>query len=110
MSRKVGYASAFQRLDHNVSSIEPIFHPFRLYVLHHAIRVFKTNASWYQYLFDPEGSYAVSQFERQHLDHWTQTMEFAERFEDWNRIAEFSINCGAHTIRAFVRFASVPLS
>jgi hypothetical protein len=84
-----GYGGAFG----NVQSIDatPLFHPYRLYVLHHVERVFRLNVSCTQYLSWTSGIRKIVDTEVEHLDRWTSTGEFCQRFDHWNRVAELAI-------------------
>lgn len=72
-------------------SLELLFHPFRLYVLYHIDRVFRSYSASTQYLLNPEGMITVSKHSIDLLNRWTSGKEFAERFERWNRVAELAI-------------------
>lgn len=73
-----------------LTGVEPLFHPHRLYVLHHVQRVFRSMASVTQFLQKPEGLINIAKIEVDHLERWTRTTECAERFEYWNRCCELS--------------------
>lgn len=88
--RADGYGSVFQSLP-AIDGITPLFHPFRLYVLYHINRVFDVSASSIQYILYREGVSRIVDFHLEHLDRWTSTREFSDRFEDWNRTAELAI-------------------
>jgi hypothetical protein len=90
--RVEGYGGSLSRIEHeSESSIELLFHPFRVYVLYHFNRVFGSNIASIQYLLNPEGLINLTRQEIDVLNHWTASKEFAERFEHWNRTAELSI-------------------
>lgn len=89
--RKHGYGACFQDAATLESGIELSFHPFRAYVLYHVDRVFRSDVSSTQYLAYPGGFATVTQHEVDHLNRWTGSQEFVDRFEDWNRTAELAI-------------------
>jgi hypothetical protein len=73
-------------------SVELLFHPFRLYVLYHVDRIFGMLCpTSTQYLLNPEGILTVSKYKIDLLNRSTAEEEFAERFENWNRLAELAI-------------------
>jgi len=85
-----GYGGILARLP-QLDSVQPLFHPYRLHVLHHVHRVFSAKASASQFLVRPKGLHDVAEFEIEHLDRWTKTQECAERFEYWNRCCELPL-------------------
>lgn len=89
--RESGYGGSLQNIGPHICGVELLFHPFRVYVLHHIDRIFGSHGSSTQYLLYPEGAKSVAQREIDHLNRWTSSDEFVSRFEDWNRTAEFAI-------------------
>lgn len=87
--RTGGYGGALSLVTD--SGVELLFHPFRLYVLHHIARVFDFSVTPTQYLTYPDGIAQVTQYQAKHLDHWTATTSFCERFDHWNQVAELAI-------------------
>ena len=86
-----GYGGTLARKEPELDSMELLFHPFRLYVLYHIDRVFRSNSSSIQYLLDPEGLIVLARHNIEFLNKWTSGEEFSERFEHWNRTAELAI-------------------
>jgi hypothetical protein len=84
-----GYGGALSR--EAAVDATPMFHPYRLYVLHHVERVFRLRASSTQYLSWPSGIGQIAEREAAHLDEWTRSNEFREQFDHWNRVAELAI-------------------
>jgi len=70
-----------------------LFHPFRLYPLYHVDRVFRGKATSVQYLLHKDGVVRIAKSDVEHLDHWTSTNQFADRFDYWNKVAELAIAC-----------------
>jgi hypothetical protein len=77
-----------------------LFHPFRLYVLYHINRVFRSKTSSTQYLLNPEGLINLEKHSIDFLNRWTSGKKFAERFEHRNRTAELAIVLEPTTYRA----------
>ncbi|MYN02124.1 hypothetical protein GTP41_08405 [Pseudoduganella sp. DS3] len=71
--------------------ITPLFHPFRIYVLHHVARVFSLSVSQTQFLKYEEGTRRIFELEIGHIKRWTSKPEFRSRFSDWNCFAELAI-------------------
>lgn len=88
--RECGYGGILAALA-QPNGVEPLFHPYRLYVLHHIQRVFRATASATQFLLKPEGLVNIARIEIDHLEHWTKTEECAQRFEHWNRCCELAL-------------------
>lgn len=88
--RSEGYGNAFQQVP-ALDGVTLLFHPFRLYVLHHIVRVFEVSSSATQYLTYVGGFGRITDFLIKGLDQWTSKKDFADRFEDWNRTAELAI-------------------
>lgn len=89
--RAQGYAGLFSKTKPKLDDPDLLFHPFRMYVLYHINRVFRSNTTSTQYLLDPEGLVNLAKRHIDILNRWTSGQEFAERFEYWNRTAEFAI-------------------
>jgi len=89
--RAQGYGGIIARRESDSDCLELLFHPFRLYVLYHINRVFRSKSSSTQYLLNPEGLISLAKHDIAFLNRWTSGKEFAERFEHWNRTAEFAI-------------------
>jgi len=89
--RAQGYGGIIARRESDSDCLELLFHPFRLYVLYHINRVFRSKSSSTQYLLNPEGLINLANHDIAFLNRWTSGKEFAERFEHWNRTAEFAI-------------------
>jgi hypothetical protein len=90
--RAAGYGGVFQELDPDpLDEFEPLFHPFRIYVLHHIARVFQESISTTQFLLWPDGAAKIIQQHREHLDEWTSSASCADRFQHWNETAELAI-------------------
>ncbi len=89
--RAQGYGGTLARRESESNGLELLFHPFRLYVLYHIDRVFRSHTTSTQYLLDPEGLLRLAKRDIDSLNRWTSGKEFAERFEHWNRTAELAI-------------------
>jgi hypothetical protein len=90
--RANGYGGSFSNRMAEYDSVELLFHPFRLYVLYHVDRIFGMLCpTSTQYLLNPEGILTVSKYKIDLLNRSTAEEEFAERFENWNRLAELAI-------------------
>lgn len=89
-NRDQGYGGCFQTVPSLPDGTQILFHPFRLNVVHHIVRVFETHVSFAQFLMNPNGVGRATAFEYDHLQDWTSKREFADRFEDWNRVAEIA--------------------
>jgi hypothetical protein len=74
-----------------LKGVEPLFHPYRLFILHHIHRVFGSIASAAQFLNKPEGLVNIAKLEIEHLERWTKTRECAQRFEYWNHCCELAL-------------------
>jgi hypothetical protein len=88
--RDAGYGGILTGVP-GLSGVDPLFHPYRLYVFHHVHRVFQSIAVATQFLQSPEGLINIAKIEMEQLAHWTRTQQFAERFEHWNRCCELAI-------------------
>jgi hypothetical protein len=86
--RQEGYGSALQGHESAPMEATLAFHPFRVYVLHHVERTLKIGASSMQFLNYEQGILNVAQRLHESSRHWTSTIEFGERFQYWNEIAE----------------------
>lgn len=60
-------------------------------MIYHIDRVFRSNTSSTQYLLNPDGLIRLASHEIEGLNQWTAGEKFVERFEHWNRTAEFAI-------------------
>ena len=89
--REGGYGGSLGEVVLPDVPFEVSFHPFRVYVLHHIDRVFQLDISPAQYLVDPDGYERLTRNIVEFKNQWTQTQEFRDRFEDWNRTAELAI-------------------
>jgi len=89
--RPEGYGAIFSREGTDLGELTLYFHPFRLYVLYHAARVFDATITATQYLQSPQALLSLSARHVEHLDHWTSTPQCAERFDYWNRVSELAI-------------------
>ena len=85
--RETGYGGILAGVP-RLCEVEPLFHPFRLYLLHHVHRVFKPMATATQFLQKPEGLINIARTEIDELDRWTKTGKCVERFEHWNHCCE----------------------
>lgn len=88
--REEGYGGILARVECS-SAIEPLFHPYRLYVLHHIHRAFRTKTSATQFLQKPDGLVNIAKWEIEQLERWTRTPECVERFEHWNCCCELAV-------------------
>jgi len=68
-----------------------LFHPFRVFVLYHIVRVFRFAPMSTQYLQHPNGLAKLSRTHVEILDKMTSTTRFAERLEYWNAVAELAV-------------------
>ncbi|NHQ86274.1 hypothetical protein HA050_09110 [Iodobacter sp. HSC-16F04] len=104
-NRPEGYGSLLQ--DHKDSALEGslAFHPFRVYVLHHIKRTLKISISNMQYLRYQQGITNVIQCLQEHAQHWTSSVEFADRFDYWNQIVETAAVTEQITYRVVFRDA-----
>lgn len=67
------------------------FHPFRLLVLHHVVRVFTLRASPIQYLLHPPGYQDVVKRQIESLDRWSSSDDASERFNTWNAMTDLAV-------------------
>jgi hypothetical protein len=88
--RPSGYGTAFAALDQELPEIGLFFHPFRLYVLYHIARVFQMEMASTQYLLWKDGYGRLAEIHVKHLDSWTASEGFLERFDHWNATAELA--------------------
>lgn len=89
-ARPSGYGSAFASVDQDLPEIGLYFHPFRLYVLYHIARVFQMEMASTQYLQWRDGYGRLAEIHVKHLDSWTASASFLERFDHWNATAELA--------------------
>jgi hypothetical protein len=92
-NRVQGYGSGIAAFPAYTPAVRAWFHPFRLFVLHHVRRTLTIKTTPTQYAKYVEGVQSVSVAQVEHLDHWTATDQFSERFDYWNRVAELAIVC-----------------
>ena len=88
-----GFGGAFGEHPELLTEVDLLFHPFRLYVLYHVARVFKSQASSTQYLSSTAGVLSIAQHDIDTLDRWTASSQFGDRFDYWNMVAELSAVC-----------------
>jgi hypothetical protein len=84
------YGSALATAPAFTEAVTPFFHPFRLFVLHHVVRVFECRSSPTQYLAYAEGVSRVSQLEVDQLNRWSSEDQCPQRFDYWNEVAELA--------------------
>lgn len=72
---------------------ELLFHPYRVYVLHHVVRTLVVKTSACQYLRWKPGLKNVADRFLAEFDRWTSRPEFSERFDHWNEVAELAAAC-----------------
>ena len=100
MPKPEGYGSSMSKQSTEKSSNsgpqpELLFHPNRVYVLHHVVRTLAPKTSACQYLPLMPGVEKVARFELEAFDRWTTSSEFSDRFDYWNHLVEFSAVCAA---------------
>ena len=89
--RPGGYGGILSKLAPISEDLKLHFHPFRLYVLYHVDRVFRSKIASIQYLLNSAGFTTLTEHEVKSLDDWTSGESCAERVEHWNRTAELPI-------------------
>ncbi len=89
--REGGYGGAISNGLPILGDLEIYFHPFRLYVLYHIARVFDLEVNATQFLVYPHGYEKISNIHIEHLDRWTKSEQFVDRFNYWNSLAELAI-------------------
>lgn len=99
-SRPEGYGSSLPERSReapsdNDSLPELLFHPFRIYVLHHVARTFSSRTSVCQYLLWKPGIERLARSEMEDSDRWSSGPAFSERFDYWNQVAEVAFLCKA---------------
>lgn len=67
------------------------FHPHRLFVLHHVQRTLRLETSNTQFLVYEDGVRKVIERRIESARRWTASVEFGERFDYWNKVAEIAI-------------------
>ena len=72
---------------------ELLFHPYRVYVLHHVVRTLVLRTSSCQYLLWKPGVESIAKHELDAFDRWTRSPEFSDRFDYWNQLAELAAIC-----------------
>lgn len=95
--RSEGYGSSIGKVASDASGLDLMFHPYRLYVLHHVERTLKVETSSTQYLLYEEGVRTVTQHQIESIRRWTSSAEFGQRFDYWNTICETAIVAEAFT-------------
>jgi hypothetical protein len=86
-----GLGGSFRHSCGVLDSCEPLFHPFRTFVLYHVSRVFEFGMSSTQFLSSEEGIHRITESEMEHWRRWTSSESCRERFQYWNRVAESAI-------------------
>lgn len=69
------------------------FHPYRVFLLHHVVRTLRVVTSNTQFLTYSPGVLRVVDWQLCNLRRWTESEEFIERFDHWNRVTELAIAC-----------------
>lgn len=88
-----GYGSSMEELSDPVRAITLLFHPFRVYVLHHVVRTLVIKTSSCQYLRWTPGVLRVVDYQLRELNTWTSGDSFPDRFDYWNQVAELAALC-----------------
>ena len=89
--KEAGYGGSLPKEEEIDPDIELFFHPYRLFVIYHIERVFKSYNSKIQFLLHPQGKIEIANREIQHLQEWTSKLEFINLFDKWNHMAEIAI-------------------
>lgn len=89
--RSRGFGGVLSDINEVHANAVPHFHPFRLYLLYHIERIFKSNTACTQYLLWPKGLESLAEREILHLDQWTAKVETSERFDYWNTVSDLAI-------------------
>jgi hypothetical protein len=89
--RLQGYGSSIETAELIIDGVELLFHPFRLYVLYHINRVFRSSNPSTQFLYSSEKLLNIAQINIDQLNTWTSTEQCASRFDHWNKTAELAI-------------------
>jgi hypothetical protein len=88
--RPGGYGSSFGEASLG-SAWDLRFHPHRLFVLHHVQRTLKIESSITQFLVYEDGVRKTVERQIESARRWTSSVEFGDRFDYWNRVAEWAI-------------------
>lgn len=91
--RPAGYGSSMEQPGEQERGMTLLFHPFRVYVLHHVVRTLVISTSNCQYLRWTPGVLRVVDQQLRELNHWTGSDSFADRFDYWNHVAELATVC-----------------
>ena len=89
--RPQGYGSSIGDPEPDAGDRILKFHPYRLFVLYHVQRTLKVETSNMQYLMYEDGVRKVVEHQIEHARRWTSSVEFGQRFDYWNSIAELAI-------------------
>ena len=89
--RPKGYGSSIETAEFLIDGVELLFHPFRLYVLYHIDRVFRSSNPSTQFFYSSERLITNAHINIDHLNRWTSTEQCASRFDHWNKTAELAI-------------------
>lgn len=88
--RPSGYGSSFGEANPDCAW-DLRFHPHRLFVLYHVQRTLKIESSITQFLVYEDGVRRVVERRIESARRWTSSVEFGERFDYWNKVAEMAI-------------------
>lgn len=93
-----GYGSSMPQrstdpLSNSDSRPNLLFHPSRVYVLHHVVRTFSSSTSTCQYLLWKPGLERLARSKLEASDSWSSRPEFSDRFDYWNQVAELASAC-----------------
>lgn len=86
--RAEGHGSSPDAVLPEADAATPLFHPHRLFVLHHVQRTLVVSTSATQYLMFKDGVGTVVARLVDALDRWTSSEAFSERFDDWNTVSD----------------------
>jgi hypothetical protein len=73
--------------------LAPYFHPYKLYALHHVVRTLRVSTSSTQFVRWTPGVLNVVEWELRGLRRWTESQDFIDRFDHWNRVSEIAALC-----------------
>jgi hypothetical protein len=91
--RPDGYGSSMDQPNDKEPGMTLLFHPFRVYVLHHVVRTLIIHTSNCQYLRWTPGVLRAVDSQLRSLNHWTGSNSFPDRFDHWNQVAELAVSC-----------------
>lgn len=91
--RPDGYGSTLNEATPQEAALAPHFHPYKVLVLHHVARTLRIQTSNCQYLRWTPGVLRVVDAELRHLNHWTGSDSFSDRFDYWNQVSEIAAVC-----------------